>query len=168
LKKTLEAINSLIDLGLIRNYAIGGAMGQLNYIEASSTYDLDIMIHLKVETNRLVPLDEIYQWAKANNYPVDKEHIKIEGIPVKLLPAYNNLISEAIENSNKVTLFEVETYVMKAEYLMAIMLKTARSKDKTRLVKFFEEYDYDKNLLKLILRKFSLIKEYNSFKEKFL
>ena len=168
MKKTLEVIDSLIDLGLIRNYAIGGAMGQLYYIEASSTYDLDIMAHLKAETNSLVPLDGIYQWARANNYPEDKEHIIIEGIPVQFLPAFNELISDAIENSNKVTMFGVETYVMKPEYLMAIMLKTGRGKDKTRLVTFFEECDFDKNLLEVILKKFSLIEEYNSFKEKFL
>ena len=168
MKKTLQVINSLIDLGLIRNYAIGGAMGQFYYIEAGSTFDLDIMVHLKAESNSLVPLQEIYQWAKANNYPDVKEHIIIEGIPVQFLPAFNDLISEAIENSNKVTMFGVETFVMKPEYLMAIMLKTGRSIDKTRLVKFFEECDFDKNLLELILKKFSLIKEYNLFKEKFL
>jgi hypothetical protein len=164
LKKTLQVINSLIDLGLIRNYAIGGAMGQFYYIEAGSTFDLDIMVHL----NSLIPLQEIYQWAKVNNYPDVKEHIIIEGIPVQFLPAFNDLISDAIENSNKVTMFGVESFVMKPEYLMAIMLKTDRSIDRTRLVKFFEECDFDKNLLELILKKFSLLKEYNLFKEKFL
>jgi hypothetical protein len=65
-------------------------------------------------------------------------------------------------------MFGVESFVMKPEYLMAIMLKTGRSIDRTRLVKFFEECDFDKNLLELILKMFSLIKEYNLFKEKFL
>jgi len=168
MKKTLEKINSLVELGIIRNYAIGGAMGQFYYIEPSATYDLDVMLHLNRIENDLDPLREIYNWARKNNHEESNEHIIIDGIPVQFLLAYNELVSEAVDNANKITMFTVETYVMKQEYLMAIMLQTHRNKDLIRLVKFIEESDYDKSLLENIIKKYKLTEDYNSFKEKFI
>lgn len=91
MKKTLEKINELVSNGIIKNYAIGGGMGQFYYIEAGTTYDLDIMLELHIEDNPLNPLKDIYQWARKENYVEDKEHIIIEGIAVQFLPAYNEL-----------------------------------------------------------------------------
>ena len=167
MKKTLEKINELVSNGIIKNYAIGGGMGQFYYIEAGTTYDLDIMLELHIEDNPLNPLKDIYQWARKENYVEDKEHIIIEGIAVQFLPAYNELLKEAVAYSNKITLFGVATKVIKAEYLMAIMLQTYRSIDKTRLSKFFEEVNYDEALFQNIINKYALVDKLEDFKRKF-
>ena len=46
MKKTLEKINELVDLKVIKKYAIAGGMGQFYYIEPSVTYDLDIVVSI--------------------------------------------------------------------------------------------------------------------------
>src|SRR3989339_45198 len=168
MKKTLEKINELVSLGIIKNYAIGGGMGQFYYIEAGTTYDLDIMLQLNVEVELLEPLKEIYAWAKKEKFEENKEHILIEGIPVQFLPAYNELLNEAIDNANEVELFSIKTRIIRAEYLMAIMLQTYRSIDKTRLTKFFEDVDYDVQLFSQILNKFNLKAKFDELKEKYL
>ncbi|MGD2086539.1 MAG: hypothetical protein PVH61_10180 [Candidatus Aminicenantes bacterium] len=50
----------------------------------------------------------------------------------------------------------IETKVMKLEYLIAIMLQTNRPKDRERVVKALNEGKVDNVLLKKILNKFEL------------
>ena len=167
MNKTLEKINSLVDLGIIRNYAIGGGMGQFYYIEPTVTYDLDVMVHLnKIKDSDLDPLRKIYEWAKLNNYKDENEYIIIEGMPVQFLPAYNTLVSEAIDDANKVEMFGIETFIMKPEYLMAIMLQTGRNKDKTKLASFLDQYKYDKKAFEVILKNHNLINKFESYRAK--
>ena len=49
-KKTLEVLNKLVAERVIRDYAIGGAMGALWYMEAITTMDLDIFVLFFDET----------------------------------------------------------------------------------------------------------------------
>lgn len=167
MKKTLEKINELCDLGIINKYAIGGGIGHFYYIEAGTTYDLDIMIILKGQTTPLISLKPIYDWAQLNGYELIDEHIVIEGIPVQFLPVYNKLINEAVEQAKQVELFGVKTYMMKPEYLMAIMLYTFRAKDKERLIKFFAECTFSIELFEELTKKFELDTKYKEFKEKY-
>jgi hypothetical protein len=163
MKETLKKINELIELGIIEKYAIAGGMGQFYYIEPSVTYDLDLIIHIPSEESTLNPLSKIYEWADKNNYKPLKEHIIIEGIPVQFLLEYNDLVTAALNNRSKIKLFDEETYILKPEYLMAIMLQTGRSTDKERLTKFLTEADYNKDIFSAILNKFDLLNTFNKF-----
>lgn len=42
MKRALEVLNKLVAEGVIRDYAIGGAMGATFYLEPISTMDLDM------------------------------------------------------------------------------------------------------------------------------
>ena len=44
MKKAIEVINALRESGLIRDYAIGGAIGALRWVEPFFTRDLDIFV----------------------------------------------------------------------------------------------------------------------------
>ena len=168
MKKTLIAINSLLNSGILNKYAIAGGMAQFYYIEPSVTYDLDLIVNIDSEENALTPLSQIYAWAEKNNYLTDNEHIMIEGIPVQFLPEYNPLVSEALANSRNISLFEVDTYILEPEYLMAIMLQTGRPSDHERLIRFFSEADPDLRKFKTIINKFGLEKKYDVFRRRFL
>ena len=163
MKETLQKINELVELAIIDKYAIAGGMGQFYYIEPSVTYDLDLIIHIPGEEITLNPLSKIYEWADKNNYKPLKEHIIIEGIPVQFILEYNELVTTALNNRTKIKLFDEETYILKPEYLMAIMLQTGRSTDKERLIKFLTEFDYDKDLFSAILYEFDLLNVFNKF-----
>lgn len=115
------------------------------------------------EEKILNPLAKIYEWARQNGYQSEKEHIIIEGIPVQFLLAYNDLVKEALENSDSVKLFEETTFILKPEYLMAIMLQTGRLTDRERLARFFSEADYDKDKFFKIIERFDLLELYKKF-----
>lgn len=162
MEKTLKKINSLIQEGIIADFAIGGGIACFYYIEPSVTYDLDVMIILTGKENTFTPLENIYNWARQNEYPEKEEHIIIESIPVQFLPVYNNLVHEAVFNSKRVTLFNTETKIIGPEYLIAIMLDTNRAKDRQRVIQMFEEAEIDLNLLNKILSDYNLNSRFES------
>lgn len=157
MKKTLRKISELSEEGIIEKYAIAGGMAHFYYIEPSVTYDLDLIVQVPENKNILNPLEIIYTWAKQNNLQFDGEHIIIEGVPVQFLLAYNDLVSEALINAVEIKLFDEKTYILKAEYLMAIMLQTGRMVDKERFVRFISDAEYDKLLLQSLLAQHKLI-----------
>jgi hypothetical protein len=163
MKKTLQKINELLEKNIIEKYAIAGGMAQFYYVEPSVTYDLDLIVHISGEENTLTPLSNIYKWANDYGYKTENEHILIEGIPVQFLLAYNDLVKDALENRCEIILFDEKTYILKAEYLMAIMLKTGRLSDRERLARFLVEADYDKVLFTDIINQFDLQGLYNKF-----
>ncbi|MDP4192601.1 MAG: hypothetical protein Q8858_13630 [Bacteroidota bacterium] len=156
MKQTLQYINSLIDEGIILKYAIGGGIASLYYLEPTTTYDLDIMVILAFEENIFTPLKPIYEWAKKHDFSVEDEYIFIDSVPVQFLPVYKDLVKEAVENSLKINLYDVETYVIGPEYLVAIMLDTGRAKDKLRALQFYQEVQLDKDFLNKLLERYSL------------
>lgn len=156
MEKTLRIINQLLEKDIIKRYAIGGGIACLFYVEPTMTYDLDVMVILSSEENPLTPLRPIYDWAKNENFELREEHIVIEGIPVQFLPVYNELIKEAVLNSVQVDFNGVDTFIFKAEYLVAIMLDTYRPKDKIRIIQIIEEVKLDRNLLDIITKKYNL------------
>lgn len=168
MKKTLEQLNKLVELRVIEKYAIGGGIAHFYYIEPSVTYDLDVIIRIQSVSNNLAPLKEIYEWARINNYNIKDEHIIIENIPVQFLPEYNPLIEEAVEKAAEVLIFDTKTFIIRPEYLMAIMLQTNRSKDRERLLLFFEQADYSPSTFEEILIKYNLIENYAIFKKKYI
>lgn len=170
MKKTLQILNELVELKIINNYAIAGGMAQFYYIEPSVTYDLDLIVNLPVEENPLTPLTpltKLYNWADKNNYQIENEHIIIGGIPVQFLLAYNELVNEALNNKIEIKLFEEKTFILKPEYLMAIMLQTGRLTDKERLIRFISQAEFDEIKFNDIIKRFDLLKKYLKFKEKY-
>jgi len=167
MKSTLEKLNELLNEGIIEKFAIGGGIGHFYYIEAGTTYDLDIMVLMKAQSSQLLSLNPLYDWARSHNYKTIDEYIIIEGIPVQFLPAYNPLVTEAIEQADCTEMFGVKTYIIKPEYLMAIMLDTNRAKDRERLIKFFSQASYSAELFEIVIKKFNLRKKYEEFKSKY-
>lgn len=166
MKKTLQILNEMVELEIINEYAIAGGMAHFYYIEPSVTYDLDLIVNLPAEQNPLAPLSIIYKWAEENNYQTENEHIIIGGIPVQFLLVYNKLIAEALLNKVKIKLFDENTFILGAEYLMAIMLQTGRATDNERLIRFFNEAGYDENKFNDIINRFGLIDKFKNFKER--
>ena len=161
MKRTIIRINELVKTGTVEKYAIAGGMAHFYYIEPSVTYDLDLIVQILGKENTLNPLEAIYSWAKQNNFQFDGEHIIIEGIPVQFLLAFNDMVEEALVNAVEIEIFDETTYILKAEYLMAMMLQTGRMVDKERFLRFISESEYDKSFLRSLLLKYKLIDIYN-------
>lgn len=158
MKNTLKVINSLEETGIIGKYAIGGAIGVIFYAEPTATYDLDIFCILGESEGGLINLGPLYAFLVGERgYPVEGEHIVIEGIPVQFLPPGTNLVREALENAAELQFDGVPTRVFKYEYLLAIMAETGRAKDKTRINQVLESAEPDLDLLNNILARYDLL-----------
>jgi len=162
-KKTLAIINELKEDGIIENYAIAGGVGAIYYIETILTYDLDIFFTYKTEPKGLEILKPIYQYLTRKGYKKQEGHIVIEGIPVQFFPVYDKLSREAVECARKTKFKGVNTRVLSAEHLLAIMLQVFRPKDKERIIMLLDQAKVDKRRLNGILRRHNLTKRYKQF-----
>ena len=158
MRQALEVLNTMVTEGIIKNYAIGGAMGAMYYTEVVTTYDLDIFVVFADET-RIDVLTPVYRYLRGRGYNVDMnmgECINIEGIPVQFLPVTDNLIKEALEDAVDVDYGGVPTKVLKATYLAAICVKVGRPKDKVRIQMLLSSNGFDDSEFRNILKKHNL------------
>lgn len=163
MEKTLKIINELKQQGLIKNFAIGGGIATIFYVESILTYDLDVFYGPSGNEEGITTLTPIYDWLKDKGYKLHREHIIIEGIPVQFIPIYNELIKNAVEEAVEVKYEETGTRIFKPEYLIAIMVQTFRSKDKERIIKLIDEAEIKRDYLIKILQKYGLKKKFERF-----
>jgi hypothetical protein len=79
-KATLEAINQMQVAGVIRQYAIGEAVGATLYLEPAATLDVDIFVTLpSIEGSSLVTLSPLYDYLRRHGGKVQHEHIVVGG-----------------------------------------------------------------------------------------
>jgi hypothetical protein len=169
MKATLAAINQMQADGVIGKYAIGGAVGATFYLEPAATVDLDIFVTLPAAAGGLlVSLTPIYEYLKSRGGKVQDEYIVIGGWPVQFLPPNNDLEREAVNAAISATVEDVRTWVMTAEHLVAIALKTGRAKDHTRILQFVEQEAVDQKKLSCILEEHRLTPKWRQFEDKFL
>lgn len=161
--RTLKVINEMKENGVIRDYAIGGAIAVMFYTEPFVTIDLDIIfIPVEEEKNRLDVLSSIYAYLQGRGYELYDEYIIVEGVTVQFMPVYNELSLEAVINADDVMYEDVRTRVFKPEYLIALYVLSDRPRkhDKEKVAKLFEQHEIDEDLLENILRRHGLYEKY--------
>jgi len=166
----LKVVNQMQADGVIGRYAIGGAVAATFYpIEPASTFDIDIFIPFEKKPGSfIISLDHIYSYLLKRGYKAVGEHILIEGWQVQFLPADDALYNEALLQANETEVGGVKTWVMKAEHLMAIALRTGRGKDLIRIEQFVQHDAYDPNELNPILTRYNLVEKWQQFKDKYI
>jgi hypothetical protein len=98
---------------------------------------------------------------------VEHEHLLVGGWPVQFLPAADALEEEAIQRGVETEVDGVPTWVMPAEHLIAIALRTGRPKDHARILQFLEQHAYDSDKLTTLLDRHSLTKRWRAFESKY-
>lgn len=159
MEKTLQILNELKKEGIIEAYAIAGATALLFYTEPALTFDLDIFIflpHTKNNFNSIISLSPIYNYLTKKGYPVEKEHVIIENIPVQFIPTYNKLTEEALQQAREHNYKNTKTWVISLEYLLAIMIDTSRPKDQARVSELVQTGPLDKKCFSDILKRYNL------------
>src|SRR5207244_13191406 len=101
MEKTLIVINDMQSAGVIGEYAIGGAIAAIFYMEPFATHDIDVFITIP-SAGMLLSLDHIYQYLESKGYSAIGDAIDIEGWPVQFLPVFNTLLEEALEDANEI------------------------------------------------------------------
>jgi hypothetical protein len=167
MEKTLKIINQMRRKKVIADYAIGGAVAAIFYIEPLLTYDLDVFIFLPQSPTGLITLSPIYEFAKSKGYQTSHEHIIIEGVPVQFIPAYNSLVEEAITEAKEIKYKKIKTKVLKIEHLLAIMLQTDRPKDRARITQLMDETKINMKNFLAILKRHNLMNKWHDFQRRF-
>lgn len=169
MKATIESINQMQADGIIGKYAIGGAVGATFYLEPAATLDVDVFVTLPTAPGGLLlSLSPIYNYLKARGGTVEDEHIVIGGWPVQFLPASDELELEALAEAVPTKVEDVGTWVMTAEHLAAIALRTGRPKDHNRILQFIEQGAVDRKTLQFIVERHNLTGKWKRFERRFL
>lgn len=167
MKDTLRVLNELKEKGLIKDYAIGGAIAALRWTEPFFTQDLDVFIILEPEADEreIILLTPIYEYLTSQGYVWKGHWIIIEGVPIDLFPA-DPLEREAIEEAEEIEYEGVKTKVITPEYLIALFLRAGREKDKRKMDLLLEQAEVDKEKLKRILDTYGLGERFRTWTEK--
>ena len=129
---TFRAINELKAAGLVEDYAIAGAMALVFWTEPVATFDLDVLVALEDSGSGILRLDRLYAWAKVHGYPVQAEHIVVEGMPTQFIPSPNQLAHEAMIAAAELDYLGVPVRVVRPEYLIALYLEPQAKTHKRR------------------------------------
>ena len=105
---------------------------------------------------------------KARGGPVKDEHIVIGGWPVQFLLSGDDLEREAVAQALATTVEGVSTRVLSAEHLVAIALRTGRSKDHIRILQFIEQTAVNREKLQSVLERHGLTANRKQFGCRFL
>jgi hypothetical protein len=158
MKATLETINQMQVDGVIGRYAIGGAVGATFYLEPAATLDIDVFVSLaNTAGSPLLSLAPIYDYLTARGCRVEREYIIVGDWPVQFLPPSDALDEEALAQAIETDVDGIKTRVMTAEHLVAIALRTGRTKDKMRVEQFIESGVLDTARLDDVLTRHGLM-----------
>ena len=167
MKKVFQVLNQMTHDGAIPNYAIGGAIAAVFYVEPFATQDIDVFVLMNAEETGLVTEIPGWYYLKEHGYTeIRGEGIVVDDWPIQFVPVSNALEEEAYLNAS-VQDFEGEpARVMLAEHLVAIGLKAGRLKDFVRVQMFLSQDAVDRDVLLDIINRHGLEKELADFQSK--
>jgi len=154
LADVLRAANELVSAGLIKDYALGGALAAIYYTEPMTTYDADI-IFVASDKTLSAGIPAIYSHLQSKGWRVDREHLLIGDFPVQFLAA-SGLSEEAVREARPVQYEGVRAKVFRPEFIIAIAASVGRHKDFARIEQILDQVKIDKALLDDILRRYNL------------
>jgi hypothetical protein len=150
----LRAANGLRSAGLIEEYALGGALAAIYYVEPFATYDADIFF-IPADKGLTAGIPAIYSHLEALGWVPVQEHLLVEGFPVQFLAAHG-LTEEAVREAEDIKFEGVPARIFRAEHVMAIAAALGRAKDKARIEQMLQEAELDQTRLAAILKRHSL------------
>ncbi|HEX4665230.1 MAG TPA: hypothetical protein VH207_01415 [Chthoniobacterales bacterium] len=149
-----RAANDLVAAGVIQDYALGGALAAIYYVEPFTTYDADI-IFVAADKGLTAGIPAIYAHLQERGWPVEREHLVVHGFPGRFL-AVAGLTDEAVREARKIEYEGVPAKVLRPEYIVAIAASVGRHKDLARIEQMLEQAEIEKALLDDILRRYKL------------
>jgi len=167
MKKVFQLLNAMVRDSEVSNYAIGGAIAAVFYVEPFSTQDIDVFVMMKTDSKGLVTTIPGWDYLKERGYTqVRGEAIVVEDWPVQFIPVSNPLEEEAYMNATSLDFEGEPVRVFLAEHLVAIMLQAGRLKDLARVQMFLTQDAVDHEILNDIITRHRLEKQWTSFQNR--
>lgn len=154
LAEVLRAANDLVAAGLIEDYALGGALAAIYYVEPFTTYDADIFFVTNDKTLD-AGIPAIYLHLQSKGWRVEREHLLVHDFPVQFLAAAG-LTEEAVREARAIEYEGVPAKVFRPEHIIAIAARVGRHKDLARIEQLLEQAEIDRTLLDDITRRYNL------------
>jgi hypothetical protein len=154
LAEVLRASNALVSAGLMEDWALGGALAAIYYVEPFTTYDADIFF-IPSDKGLTAGIPAIYAYLQAQGWQVEREHLLCRGFPVQFL-ASGGLTEEAVREAERIEFEGVPAKVFRVEHIVAIAAMVGRQKDKARIEQLLQQSELDKTKLENILRRHKL------------
>lgn len=154
LAEVLRAANDLVAAKLIEDWALGGALAAIYYVEPFTTYDADIFFIPK-DKGLTAGLPAIYAHLQSQGWQVEREHLLVRGFPVQFLAAHG-LTEEAVREAERMDYEGVPAKVVRAEHLVAIAASVGRAKDKARIEQLLQQAGLDNTYLENVLHRHKL------------
>ena len=154
LADVLRAANELVSAGLIENYALGGALAAIYYVEPFTTYDADILFIASDKTLD-AGIPAIYSHLQSKGWRVAREHLLVKDFPVQFLAA-SGLTEEAVSEAKPIEYEGVPAKVFRPEHIIAIAASVGRHKDLARIEQLMSYAKIDEAMLDDILRRYNL------------
>jgi hypothetical protein len=154
LADVLRAANDLVSTGLIKDYALGGALAAICYTEPFTTYDAHIVF---IASDKILSAGilSIYSYLQSKGWRVERAHLLIKDFPVQFLAA-SGLTEEAVRPAKAIEYEGVPAKVFRPEYIIAVAASVGRHKDLARIEQLLKHARIDKSLLDDILRRHNL------------
>jgi hypothetical protein len=154
LAEVLQASNDLVSAGLMEDWALGGALAAIYYVEPFTTYDADVFF-IPSDKGLTAGIPAIYACLQAQGWQVEGEHLLCRGFPVQFLAA-SGLTEEAVCEAERIEFEGVPAKVFRAEHIVAVAASVGRQKDKARIEQLLQQADLDKTKLENILQRYKL------------
>jgi len=154
LADVFRAANGLMAAGLIEDWALGGALAAIYYVEPFTTYDADIFFIPK-NKDLTAGVPAIYSQLQSNGWQVEREHLLLRRFPVQFLAA-GGLTEEAVREAERIDFEGVPAKIFRAEHIVAIAAGLGRAKDKARIEMLLQQAQVDKTYLESVLRRHKL------------
>lgn len=154
LADVLRTANGLVAAGLIEDWALGGALAAIYYVEPFTTYDADIFF-IPTDKGLTAGIPAIYEHLQAQGWQVEREHLLLRGFPVQFLAAAG-LTEEAVREAEHLDYEGVPAKIFRAEHIVAIAASVGRAKDKARIEQLFQQANVDKTYLAELLQRHKL------------
>lgn len=154
LAEVLRAANDLVAGKLIEDWALGGALAAIYYVEPFTTYDAYIFFIPK-DKGMTAGIPAIYAHLQAQGWQVEREHLLVRGFPVQFR-ATHGLTDEAVREAERIDYEGVTAKVFRAEHIVAIAASVGRAKDKARIEQLLQQADLDKTYLENVLHRHNL------------
>lgn len=167
MKEVAELLEGMKAAGVIRDYAVFGAIAQMRYTEPVATLDADILV-LPIQDSGLDALSPIYRYCEARGYFPQGEAIRVGNWPVQFIPVFSPLTEEAVRQAETGKIEGVPLRVVTAAHLAAIALSVGRPKDHLRILSMLDAGSLRVETIEALAARHGLSDRWSAFKRRYL
>ena len=118
MKEVAQLLEGMKASGVIRDYALFGAVAQMRYTEPMATLDADVLFLPAEDAGAgLDALSPIYSYCRERGHLPEGEAIRVGNWPVQFVPAFSPLTEEAVRTADTDTIETAPLRVVRAEHL---------------------------------------------------